>query len=178
MGDAAASLQKCRSCGEVKALDAFDERADTGGYHTLCRDCRRDYQRERWRLTHPPKQVVPRRIGAAEQFTCTRCKQTKDAAAFPPRHKGGIELQTWCRGCFAGVNATYYLSHRDAELQRLRQMVETNRAENRRHVMGYLASHACVDCGLTDPIVLEFDHLRDKKADVSVLLSSGVSGHG
>lgn len=38
-----------------------------------------------------------------------------------------------------------------------------------------LAKSSCADCGVGELVVLEFDHLRDKEADISALVQNGYS---
>ncbi len=40
-------------------------------------------------------------------------------------------------------------------------------------IFDFLSSNPCIDCGCTDPIVLSFDHLSDKKSDISRMISDG-----
>jgi hypothetical protein len=57
---------------------------------------------------------------------------------------------------------------RDRERQKLRRPLI--RAQNRINLLDYFLTHPYVDCGESDPVVLEFDHLRDKSYNVSALL--------
>jgi hypothetical protein len=104
---------------------------------------------------------------------CTKCGEMKPLEAFPPVRRGEAKLQTWCRECFAAYGREYYRKNREAQKARLMRNVATTRADNRRRIIEYLRTHPCVDCGESDPVVLEFDHLNDNVADVSAYASSG-----
>ena len=98
---------------------------------------------------------------------CTKCGETKPLEAFPPVRRGEEKLQTWCRDCFAAANARNYRKNHEREKTRLLRQLAERRAEVRRQIVAYLRVHPCVDCGESDIVVLEFDHLADKVADVS-----------
>jgi hypothetical protein len=104
---------------------------------------------------------------------CTKCGEVKPLEAFPPVRRGEPKLQTWCRECFAAYGVEYYRRNHEAQKARLLRNASARRAENRLHAIEYLSAHPCVDCGETDIVVLQFDHLREKKANVTTLINSG-----
>jgi hypothetical protein len=104
---------------------------------------------------------------------CTKCGETKPLDAFPPIRRGEPELQSWCRECFAAANARNYRKNHEREKARLVRQVAERRAEIQGLIVAYLREHPCVDCGETDIVVLEFDHLAGKVADVSAYAGGG-----
>ena len=112
---------------------------------------------------------------ARRMRACTKCGDLKPLGAFPPVRRGKPEVQSWCRECFAEANARNYRKNREREKARLLSQVAARRAEVRAKIIEYLLTHPCVDCGDTDILVLEFDHVRDKVADVANYANSGRS---
>jgi hypothetical protein len=98
-------------------------------------------------------------IGATK--ICTRCKTEKDLHLFSAGKLSKDGRAAWCRDCFReNWQERYYKNH---EHYRKRHNTSRNkiREQNARKVFEYLASHPCINCGESDPVVLEFDH-RDK----------------
>jgi transcription elongation factor Elf1 len=73
--------------------------------------------------------------------------------------------QWWCRDCFRA----YFRDRGDRHLEQVAAARQRRRAQAQRFVGKHLETHPCLDCGESDPVVLEFDHLRDKRASISAL---------
>jgi hypothetical protein len=99
----------------------------------------------------------------------------KPLEAFPPVRRGEPKLQSWCRECFAEANARNYRKNHEREKARIYKYITERRAQVREKIIEYLREHPCVDCGESDIVVLEFDHVGDKVADVSVYAGGGRS---
>jgi hypothetical protein len=70
----------------------------------------------------------------------------------------------------------HYEANKDKMKSRARQAASIARVRNASFVFDHKANHPCVDCGNSDPVVLEFDHTgTDKLANVSDMVKNGLS---
>jgi hypothetical protein len=100
---------------------------------------------------------------------CTGCGIQKSSEDFFFKNIAKGRRHARCKTCQQRYYREYY--HRTPHLIRW-QVARTRRyrIRNRAHVDEYLRRHSCVDCGLADPLVLEFDHVIGiKRASVSTL---------
>ncbi len=124
----------------------------------------------------PGAPLLPRELGAQDanmlahtgdivtcMKRCGRCREWKSCEAFARRTARGDGLQPFCKLCQHVTYTTHYAKNRAAYRAMLTERTNRQRAINRRLIADHLARHPCVDCGLTDRIVLEFDHVRGTK---------------
>lgn len=71
----------------------------------------------------------------------------------------------------------YYEANKDKVKAKARAHTIEMRKKVRAWLMEYLRENHCVDCGETNPVVLEFDHLRDKKFNIGAANSLGKTLH-
>src|SRR5436305_10970790 len=98
---------------------------------------------------------------------CARCGAFKPASAFAWRRRALGQLDTHCRPCRAAYKREHHLANRERYIAGAKRRRETVVRERMRFLIEFFGEHPCSDCGETDPIVLEFDHLANKEFDVS-----------
>jgi hypothetical protein len=104
------------------------------------------------------KEVRLELLGNVGTRICCTCGVAKPIDEFAVKNKQRGTRQTKCRSCQAAYSREHYRRNRPMYLQRAAAQRKVNREECRQQVFDYLVTHSCVDCGETDPIVLEFDH--------------------
>jgi hypothetical protein len=93
---------------------------------------------------------------------CARCGEVKPLSDFNWRRIAVGERDTYCRPCRSAYGKEHYLANRERYID-LEAKRKRARAQKRmRYLLEYFLLHPCADCGEADPLVLEFDHLRDK----------------
>ena len=103
---------------------------------------------------------------------CTGCQTSKPSSEFSVKNKTTGRQATRCLACVAAASRLHYERNRQDYLRRARTRLPWINP-NAGYRVDYLATHPCVDCGETDPLLLDFDHRAGEKKvdDVSRLIS-------
>lgn len=107
---------------------------------------------------------------ASGERICGNCQQTKTLDEFHIRYRATGERLTWCRACMAESKRKWYLRNREHQIERVKVNSRKSTRENQTRVWSHLGQNPCVDCGESDPVVLQFDHLRNKRKEVSKMV--------
>ena len=98
---------------------------------------------------------------------CPGCGRVLPLAEFYKNRSRRDGRQAHCRACRARIVRLSHARHR----QTRRDYQKRFRLRNKILKTAYLRQHPCVDCGESDPQVLEFDHCGEKRDNISSMLA-------
>ena len=97
---------------------------------------------------------------------CSCCGLERDVEEdFSWKYKDRGIRNTKCKYCQSQVSKQHYQKNKQSYIVRIHTRDEAIFIENRRKLAAYLVCHPCIDCGITDIRVLEFDHVHGIKRD-------------
>lgn len=105
------------------------------------------------------------------QLRCARCQARKPAEDFAWRRIAKGQRDTYCRPCRAAYKQEHYAKNKQRYIEAANRRNRLLRTERTEWLVEYFRSHPCVDCGEADPVVLDFDHLRDKSFQIGQALN-------
>jgi hypothetical protein len=98
---------------------------------------------------------------------CSRCGEFKPVSTFAWRRRDQGQRDTYCRACRAAYKREHYLVNRERYIAAATRRKAALITERMTFLVEFLRRSPCVDCGETDPLVLEFDHLGAKQFNIA-----------
>ncbi len=107
-------------------------------------------------------------VGSADErsFRCSRCEQVKPASEFSTRGSSGARPDTYCRPCRSQYGKAHYAANRQRYIDQALVRKRARRGARAEFLIEFFSTHPCTDCGISDPVVLEFDHVGEKRFDI------------
>jgi transcription elongation factor Elf1 len=100
--------------------------------------------------------------------TCNRCKEEKPLNEFNKKRESGP--QPYCKPCQSEYQREIYAENRVPTLENIYVNRNVRKRVIREFLADFYSSHPCVDCGETDIVVLEFDHITDKEFGINLAI--------
>jgi hypothetical protein len=97
---------------------------------------------------------------------CARCGEDKPVSEFGWKNKERTRLHSYCKPCVRANSKAHYAANKTRYLAKARRRDRRERTYRTYLLVEYFKSHPCVDCGETDPLVLEFDHRGGKEFSI------------
>jgi hypothetical protein len=98
---------------------------------------------------------------------CSRCDELRPEDDFMWRRRNLNQRDSYCRTCRAAYKKEHYAKNKKRYLKQARARSDREIPKRIEWIVQYLEEHPCVDCGESDPVVLDFDHRRDKVFDIA-----------
>ena len=100
---------------------------------------------------------------------CKKCTEDKPTQEFRPNKRTKTGFQAYCISCDKQFQKDWYQKNKKEHIERARLSNIKIKETNNKFIIDYLKANPCVKCGEKDIVVLDFDHISDKRANVSRL---------
>lgn len=104
---------------------------------------------------------------------CPRCERDLAEENFGWRTSERLRRKAYCKDCTRAYANDHYQKNRVKRLEQISSANKKTRLANLDRLSEYKAEQSCADCNERNPVVLEFDHLRDKVECVSIMARNG-----
>jgi hypothetical protein len=110
--------------------------------------------------------------------TCRACGQEKPQDEFNWRNKVKGKRNPTCRECMKLYIRKHYENNVPYYVEKAMRRKRVYKEQTYKLLFEYFRLHPCIDCGESDPIVLEFDHINQETKPQQFLIWSAGRCHG
>lgn len=94
--------------------------------------------------------------------TCSKCNVEKDGDEFRWQNKLKGIKSPWCKSCFSEYEKEKWKTSKSRRISN-KEKREIRGDRNCEFIWNFLLTNPCMDCGESNPIVLDFDHKNPKE---------------
>ncbi|MEA2452920.1 MAG: hypothetical protein QOG04_1630 [Actinomycetota bacterium] len=111
-------------------------------------------------------------LGGEPQMRCSKCGSFKPPEQFMWRKWESRLRDAYCRPCRAAYHRDHYQRNKQRYIAKASARTQRIVKERTEYLIAFFKEHPCADCGESDPVVLEFDHLDEKAFGIAAGMRS------
>ena len=106
---------------------------------------------------------------------CNKCLKEKLAVDFSYKNRDKRILSKICKTCHSLYRRSHYLKNKEKYILKANKWNLKQKQILSKYIFNKLSQSHCYDCGEKDILVLEFDHISDKKLGISEMYKNSYS---
>ena len=108
-------------------------------------------------------------------MTCSKCKKDLSAEDFPYRNLTRRTKNKVCKSCHQLYRKQHYLINKSKYIEKAAKWNTKQKEILTKYLFAVLSKSECIDCGEKDIIVLDFDHIENKKLGIAEMFRNRYS---
>ncbi len=106
---------------------------------------------------------------------CNKCQKYKYITEFSFKDKKKNIRKKICKDCHSLYRKEHYLQNKDKYIAKARNWNRKQKEILSKYLFDRLSKSQCIDCNEKDILVLEFDHLQNKKLGIAEMYKNRYS---